>query len=113
MPATAPELNDGRWVRACRTDEIAPGGAIAVPSVPPIAVFNIDGEFFATDGMCSHQEYSLIEGYIDGDVVECALHFSRFNVRSGKALTPPACSPLRTYEVHVSGNGVYVHLGGA
>jgi nitrite reductase/ring-hydroxylating ferredoxin subunit len=85
------------WLKACSVDEVGDGEAIAVASDPPVAVFNVDGEWFATDELCSHDKSSLSEGYLDGDVVECAWHFAKFCLRTGEALSLPATSPVKTY----------------
>jgi 3-phenylpropionate/trans-cinnamate dioxygenase ferredoxin component len=100
------------WVRACGVDDIAPGEAMRLDVVPPVAVFNVDGELFATADTCTHAESSLSEGYIDGDQVECVFHFAKFCVRTGKALTLPATQPLATFPVRVADGEVQVELGG-
>jgi nitrite reductase/ring-hydroxylating ferredoxin subunit len=111
MRETVPDLQDGTWVHACAVDDIAPGEAIALAVKPPIAVFNVNGEFFATDDTCTHEDSSLADGYIDCDVVECAFHFAKFRIRDGAALTLPATEPLQTYETHVADGAVYVKVG--
>lgn len=76
---------------------------------PPVAVYNVDGTFFATADTCSHELSSLGEdGYLDGDQVECAWHFAKFCVRTGQALTLPATKPIATYPVEVDNGEVYV-----
>jgi nitrite reductase/ring-hydroxylating ferredoxin subunit len=107
----SPDLDDGCWLRACSVKDVAPGEAIALPLTPALAVFNIDGEFFATDDTCTHEESSLADGYIDCDVVECAFHFAKFSIRDGRALALPATEPLQTYETHVADGVVYVKMG--
>jgi nitrite reductase/ring-hydroxylating ferredoxin subunit len=98
------------WVRACDADEVADGESVVVDRAPapPIAVFNVAGEFYAVDDTCTHDEYSLAEGYVDGDVVECALHMARFNIRTGKVLSLPATRDLGSYSVRVSDGVVFV-----
>ncbi len=75
-----------------------------------IAVYNIDGEYFATDDECTHGAASLAEGLLDGDVIECTLHFGAFNVKTGEAVSAPCSVPLRTYKVAVRGGQVVVEL---
>lgn len=98
------------WVRACEAVELDDGEAVVVDRSPhsPIAVFNVDGEFYAVDDTCTHEEYSLADGYIDDDVVECALHMAKFNVRTGKVLSLPATRDLTTYPVRVEDGSVFV-----
>ncbi|MBF6258379.1 bifunctional 3-phenylpropionate/cinnamic acid dioxygenase ferredoxin subunit [Nocardia farcinica] len=95
-------------IQVCEVDKLTPGEAVQVPTSPPIAVFNVDGEFFATADTCSHDDSSLADGYIDGDQVECAWHFAKFCLRTGRVLTPPATRDIATYEVRVQDDVVYV-----
>lgn len=96
MPTPAMRLD------LCATSEVAPGAAIKVEIGDlALAVFNVDGEFFVTDDMCTHGPGSLSEGYIDGDVVECNFHNGQFNIRSGQVVAPPCMVPVRTYAVSV------------
>jgi nitrite reductase/ring-hydroxylating ferredoxin subunit len=64
-------------------------------------VFNVDGEFFVTDDLCTHGPGSLSEGYIDGDIVECNFHNGQFNIRTGEVVSPPCMVPVKTYPVTV------------
>lgn len=96
-------------VRACNVDDLADGENIRVESEPPIAVYRVDGEFFATADSCSHERWSLgEEGELDGHEVLCTLHMARFDVRSGAALCFPATIGLRRYDTEVEDDIVYV-----
>ena len=75
-----------------------------------LAVYNIDGEFYATDNECTHSEASLADGILEGDVIECTLHFGAFNVKTGAAVQAPCFVPLRTYKVAVRDGQVLVDL---
>lgn len=68
-----------------------------------VAVFNAGGRFYATQNACTHTGGPLSEGDLDGDVVTCFLHGSRFDVTTGAVLAGPARQPLRTYQVVVEG----------
>jgi nitrite reductase/ring-hydroxylating ferredoxin subunit len=72
---------------------------IALPNGEELAVFNIDGEYYAIDNICPHKGAPLSEGQICGHVVECALHGWQFDVRTGECLTVP--ERLKTYKVVV------------
>ena len=98
------------WIRACEVGRVGPGEAVALDVNPPIAVFNADGDWFATADTCTHDKSSLAEGYIDGDQVECAWHFAKFCLRTGAALTLPATVPIRTYTTKVEDGTVYVDV---
>ncbi|SFL29684.1 bifunctional 3-phenylpropionate/cinnamic acid dioxygenase ferredoxin subunit [Geodermatophilus ruber] len=98
------------WVRACSVTDIEPGEAVVVDVDPPLAVFNVDGEFLAAADTCTHGASSLADGYIDGAEVECAWHFAKFCLRTGKALTLPATEAIATYAVRVEDDAVFVDV---
>lgn len=101
-------------IRVCPLSELPPGEAVRVAVAPPIAVFHTeDGEFFAIDDTCTHQEASLADGWLEGCEVECPLHASRFDLRTGRVDAPPAKKPVRTHTVVVSGDDICVELSEA
>ena len=67
-------------------------------------------EVFALHDVCSHEEVPLSEGDIYDCTVECYLHGSCFDLRSGKPTGPPATKPVPTYRVKIEGDDVYVAL---
>jgi 3-phenylpropionate/trans-cinnamate dioxygenase ferredoxin component len=76
----------------------------------PVAVFNADGRLYAIDDTCTHQDASLSEGWLEGCLVECPLHASCFDLRTGAVTAPPAREPVRTYLVEASDGMVCVDL---
>ena len=72
-----------------------------------------DDKFALTDGLCTHTQAELSEGYLDGCVIECPKHNGRFDVRTGEAVRRPATRPLRTYSVEVIGGRVVAQLARA
>jgi nitrite reductase/ring-hydroxylating ferredoxin subunit len=93
----------------CSADEIAPGSAIKVETGELVlAVYNIDGEYFVTDDLCTHGPGSLSEGYIDGDVVECNFHNGQFNIKTGEVAAPPCMVPMKTYKTVVENGRVII-----
>ena len=101
----APEADS--VVRVCSKSEVTPGSvkAFAVGD-KTLAVYNIDGTFYATDDECTHAAASLADGMIEGDVIECCMHMGSFHIPTGKVMQPPCEVPLRTYQVgtHLNGN---------
>jgi 3-phenylpropionate/trans-cinnamate dioxygenase ferredoxin subunit len=94
----------------CPLTDLPPGAARRVETDPPIAVFRTDeGEVFAIDDTCTHQDASLADGWLEGCEVECPLHASRFNLRTGAVDAPPAKLPVRTHAVVISADGV-IHV---
>ena len=98
------------WKRACSIEEIRPGEAFRLECKPPVAIFNVAGELFATADTCTHAQSSLAEGYIEGDTVECGYHFAKFCVKTGQVISPPAFVSLKTYSVKVESGQVLVDL---
>jgi 3-phenylpropionate/trans-cinnamate dioxygenase ferredoxin component len=96
------------WVPACQAGDLPEGEVTLLDLTPPIAVYHVDGEFFATDDTCTHEVSSLSEGYVDGDVIECAYHFAKFCIRTGAVLSLPATEPIGTYPVKVVDGSVLV-----
>jgi 3-phenylpropionate/trans-cinnamate dioxygenase ferredoxin subunit len=96
-------------IPVCAVGGIPEGEAVRVENgTEPIAVFNVDGELYAIDDTCTHQDASLADGWLDGCAVECPLHASCFDLRTGKPSGPPAKIPVRTHQVTVQDGTVYV-----
>src|SRR5688572_5255150 len=98
-----------------RPEDIPLGEAVRVEagfgSKVPIAVFNVDGELYAIDDTCTHQDASLADGWLEGCSVECPLHASCFDLRTGKVSGPPAKTPVRTHRVVIQDGMIYVQAG--
>jgi nitrite reductase/ring-hydroxylating ferredoxin subunit len=93
-----------------KVGELAPGEMILVRiRRQRIALYNVDGGYFATDDTCSHEEASLTEGFLFGDVVECPLHGAAFNVRTGEVEAFPAVVGIATYPVRIVDDEIQVN----
>ena len=75
-----------------------------------IAVVRVGDEVFALEDVCSHAEFPLTDGMVEDTTIECALHGSQFDLRTGKPLSPPATRPVRTYPVTVVDGDVYIDM---
>jgi len=75
-----------------------------------VAIARDGDEFFAIQDLCSHAEVALSEGDVDGCTIECWLHGSRFDLRTGKPTGLPATEPVATFPVEVRGDDVYVDV---
>lgn len=96
-------------VKIASVDELQPGQMKRVRvEDADVALYNVDGRFYATSDLCTHAVASLTEGTLDGPVVTCPKHGGRFDVRTGAAVHLPAFSPLQTYEVHVRDGGIWI-----
>ncbi len=74
------------------------------------AVFHIAKGYFSTDGLCTHEQASLIDGYVNDDIVECPKHNARFNIITGKAMKRPACIDIRTYPTKVEDQKIWIEI---
>jgi 3-phenylpropionate/trans-cinnamate dioxygenase ferredoxin subunit len=97
--------------RVCKLDEIPEEGALRVElDGKPICIARSQGEVFAVSDICSHADVSLSEGDVEDGTVECWLHGSRFDLRTGQPTGLPATKPVATYPVTVEGDDVLVKL---
>jgi 3-phenylpropionate/trans-cinnamate dioxygenase ferredoxin component len=95
-------------IRVCHMSDIPAGEAVRVDVDPPIAVFKVDGDLYAIDDTCTHQDASLADGWLEGCIVECPLHESCFDLRTGEVTGPPAKRGVRTHRVEVVDGVVFV-----
>lgn len=97
------------WMDVARADELTPGSSRVVDADGTrIAVFNLDGEFFAIEDVCTHDGGELASGCMDGDVIVCPRHGARFSIRTGEALTAPAFEPTSVFPVRIADGVVQV-----
>ena len=75
-----------------------------------LALFNLDGKYYAIDNTCTHQGGPLADGYLEGDVVTCPWHGAQFKVASGEVVSPPAPQGVKSFPVRVTGNDVEVEI---
>ena len=99
----------GQGVFVAKVVDLPPGKAkaIVLPNVK-VAVFNIDGKFYAIKDACPHAEYPLSHGLLHGDVVTCSSHSWRFNVKTGQCLHEDPTLTIRTFKVEVRNGEVWV-----
>jgi 3-phenylpropionate/trans-cinnamate dioxygenase ferredoxin subunit len=91
------------WHPVASAASIAPGDYAQVEiDTVFVAVYNILGEFYAIEDVCTHDGGGLAGGALDGDVIACPRHGARFCLRTGAALTPPAYEPVRTYKTRIN-----------
>ena len=101
------------WVEACSAEAIEEEDLIRFDHGDrTFAIYRSpDSEYFATDGLCTHEQVHLEEGLVMDDVVECPKHNGRFNYKTGKALGAPVCVNLQTYPVRIEGGTIFVDVG--
>lgn len=97
------------WIDVAPVDEIPVGACRTVDlDNTVIAVFNINGEFYAIEDMCTHDGGDLASGTVEGEEIVCPRHGARFSIKTGEVLAPPAYEDVRTFPVRVEGGKVQV-----
>ncbi|MCB0129201.1 MAG: non-heme iron oxygenase ferredoxin subunit [Caldilineaceae bacterium] len=98
------------FIKVAKTDEIAVNSSKLVEiDDMRIAIFNLEGTYYAIEDVCTHDGGPLVEGEIVNDCqVECPRHGARFDIRTGVAVSFPAFAPTNTYEVRVEGDDVLI-----
>jgi 3-phenylpropionate/trans-cinnamate dioxygenase ferredoxin subunit len=105
--------NETRWVTVCAADEIEMEDARRVELEGKVySVFHIRGGFYATEGLCTHEQANLADGVIEGEYVSCPKHNSRFHIPTGKAMRIPARVDLRTFPVKSEGGKIFIGFPG-
>jgi 3-phenylpropionate/trans-cinnamate dioxygenase ferredoxin component len=99
------------WVPACALAEVPEGTAVRVElGREPVALVHTEGQVYAIRDVCSHADVPLSEGDIEGTTIECWLHGSCFDLRTGKPTQLPATDPVPVYDTKIEGDQVLVRL---
>jgi nitrite reductase/ring-hydroxylating ferredoxin subunit len=86
--------------------EIAQGEAAG----ESLALYKVGDKVYATQELCTHAYVSLVDGYLEGTIIECPVHQARFDITTGKVLDPPANSDLKTYKVKIENGMICVEV---
>ncbi len=98
-------------VKVAKVDEVPSGtGKVVQAGDKVLALFNLNGTFYAIDNKCTHVGGPLGEGTVEGNRVTCPWHGSIFNITTGEVLGPPAPRPVDTYPTRIEGKDVVVDL---
>jgi 3-phenylpropionate/trans-cinnamate dioxygenase ferredoxin subunit len=100
------------WVRAAALEEVPPGSLHGlVVARTRVVLANVDGDIYALHDRCSHADFPLHDGILEGETLECVHHGAKFDVCSGRAMSLPAIRPVKNYEVEVREGDIYIQLG--
>ena len=99
------------WIEVAPVTELTPGNRKII-NTPycEIAVFNLSGDFYAIEDVCTHDGGELASGECDGDQIICPRHGARFCIRDGRALTPPAYEDIESFTVRIENGIVQVDI---
>ncbi|MBE1445810.1 MULTISPECIES: MocE family 2Fe-2S type ferredoxin [unclassified Paenibacillus] len=100
------------WLEVCHMEDIELEDVIRFDHDDrTFAVYRTDkGEYFATDGYCTHEKIHLSNGLVMGSVIECPKHNGRFDIKTGAAKRAPVCVDLKTYPVKIENDKVFIQL---
>ena len=100
------------WVRVAAENDCAGDGCLhtVTPNGEAVVLARWDGELFALEDRCSHQDFPLSEGEVEGGQIECVFHGAKFDLRTGKAMQLPAIRPVKTYPVEIRDGEVYIEV---
>jgi 3-phenylpropionate/trans-cinnamate dioxygenase ferredoxin subunit len=98
-----------KFVKVATVDELAPGERKFVDFAEvTVAVFNVDGHFYAIEDVCTHDGGPLAHGSVNGHEIECPRHGALFDLRDGRVVSMPAVVPVPAYQVKVEGRDLYI-----
>ena len=97
------------WIDVVTEDELPPGDVhvVDVEGIE-VAVFNIAGQYFAIEDVCTHDGSEISTGCLYDHVIECPRHGARFDLRTGEVLEPPAYEPVQTFKVRIENGMIQV-----
>jgi 3-phenylpropionate/trans-cinnamate dioxygenase ferredoxin component len=100
------------WIKTCKVDDIELEDVMRFDhGGRTFAIYRTsDDKFFATDGLCTHQEVHLADGFVMENIIECPKHNGRFDFTTGKAKGAPVCVDLKTYPAKVEGGEVFIRI---
>ncbi len=97
------------YITVASTDELKPGDRIVVDVKEHyVAIFNVDGKYYAIEDVCTHDDGPLAEGELFGTIIECPRHGAQFDITTGAVVRMPAITPVPCYQVRVEGDEIQV-----
>lgn len=114
LTARSPENIEG-WIEVCDSDLLNRNDVVRFDhNNRTYAIYRTEEDcFYATDGICTHGNTHLADGFVKGNLIECPKHNGRFNIKDGAPARPPVCVGLRTYQVKTANGKVFLNLASA
>ena len=100
------------WIRVASLEECAGEGCVhkVAAGGEEIVLARWEGEIFALEDRCSHQDFPLSDGDVENGMIECTFHGAKFDLRTGKAMALPAIAPVRSFPVEIRDGEVFVQV---
>ena len=99
------------WIDVAPREAVPDMCAISVMAAGrEIALYEVDGNIFATDNLCTHGAARLTDGFLEGNEIECPLHQGRFDVCTGKAMCAPLVTDIKTYPVQIKDQRIWLQI---
>lgn len=99
------------WITVAQTEDLKPGASTCVEiNEREVGLFNVDGQIYAVDDLCTHSGGPLSEGDVEDGCVTCPWHAARFNLKTGEAMEGPTNGDLQTYEVRIEDTAIQINL---
>lgn len=100
-----------QWIDAAALDEIEDEDVMRFDHAgQTYAIYRVDGDVYASDGLCTHEHVHLCDGLVMGHTIECPKHNGRFDIRDGRALCAPVCEKLKTYPARVEAGRIFIEI---
>ena len=104
-------MSEENWHRVAATEDVIEEEPIRIQlGGEAIAVYNVSGAFHATSNICTHAYASMVDGFQEGEEIECPLHEGRFNIKTGEALCAPVTDALKVFEIKVEDGNIFVKV---
>ena len=99
------------WIDIASKEDVPEDDVIGIDiNTKSIALYQVDGEIFATNNICTHGNARLCDGFLEGYEIECPLHQGKFDIRNGKAMCAPLTEDIQIYPVKIEGGRVFVEI---
>ena len=99
------------WIDVAGKDDVPEDDVVGIDiNEKSIALYQVEGEIYATDNICTNGNARLCDGFLEGHEIECPLHQGKFDVRNGKAMCAPLTEDIRIYPVKIENGRVLVEL---
>ena len=104
-------MTEGNWIEVAKADSIEMEDLMRFDHAnKTYCIYRIEDGYFATDGICTHEAVHLEDGLVMDDEIECPMHQGIFNIKTGEAISPPACDNLKTYSVKIENELIYINI---